>query len=134
MNCEYWSCNEDDECLTATEMEEAIDDFLNENDDLPAKLTVYGFNHVVIDKKTKDWLVRQTLEDMLERLDDEYGNPDDNITKATEETKAASKEFVDKIVSSYYVWRCDQVAKVEINMAEWLKEHDPELLDRIKVE
>lgn len=47
------------------------------------------------------------LEDILERLDEEYGDPDDFGTTPSENMKKASLELAKVIIKDYHVWRCE---------------------------
>jgi hypothetical protein len=129
----YWSCNEYEELLTETSIDDAVQQFVDNaaENEIPNMLTVYGFNPVKINKNIKDVFGLSALENMVERLDEDFGNPDDD-SELTEEMKVAAKDFSEKIIDLYHVFRCEQVDEVEINMVEWCKENDPELIPKIK--
>ncbi len=111
----FWSCT-DPEMLTHTEIEEAIDEFLEDQDEgaeLPHILEVKGYATQIPNAET---IAERVLENLLENyLDDEYGDPDE-YTKATDIMKYHAKIFVENILKEYKVWMCEQVCKKTINL------------------
>ncbi len=50
------------------------------------------------------------LEDLLERLDEEYGNQmDGEPTKQTKRMQKAAHVFVARVIREFQVWTCEQV-------------------------
>jgi uncharacterized protein YqcC (DUF446 family) len=124
----YWSCNEDEEMLTATDPDEAVREFVDDAVELPNKIEVFGFAPMAVDWDDEG---DTALTNMIERIDEEFGNPEEK-TEITEGMKAAAKEFSDKISKLYHVFACEHISVDTIDMAEWLKENDPERIKDIK--
>lgn len=127
---EYWDCEEDAEMLYYESMDEAIESYLDSQLDLEDiwstyTLTVYGF---VPSNPTKLKLEGNILETVLEWLDEEYG-PDDDYTKPTDAMIEAEDIFIEAILKEYRSRRYKAVEKVEINVAEWVKENRPDWLE-----
>ncbi len=114
-----WSCSQDDEVLTHTDPDDAITDYLEnvytgEVKDMPATVTVYGFAPMVIPDIFTSALVCWVLEDILERLDEDYGNQIDlDPTTPGNEMKDAARLYVATILKHYDIWSCEQVCKEE---------------------
>lgn len=67
---------------------------------------------------------------VLERLDEEYGDPDGYTgTEPTQAMKDAEKAFIDTIVSEYFVWACEPIVTEQIDAMAWVKEHRPDWLE-----
>ena len=101
---EFWG-DKDDGNLTHTEMDDAIESALDGVDvvnALPETIEVCGFAHMEL--PSAESLARHVLEDFLEKLDDEYGNPDGDYTEKTDGMKEAAKEFVAAVLDNYTVW------------------------------
>ena len=128
---DFWGC-EDDEVLTHTEMDVAIEEELdarNGIDGLPRTLEICGF--VRADKPTAESLLDNGLEYLLEYLDDNYGNPEE-YTVPTDTMKEAAKVFVQAVLNEYTVWSCSIVKRKTIDVAQWAKDNRPEWLDETK--
>lgn len=52
------------------------------------------------------------LDNLLERLDDEHGDPNSNGTEPSEDMKKAALELTKAIVKDYYVFSCSLTGKV----------------------
>lgn len=128
----YWTCNENDEILTETDLNEAIQKFIDnyEEEEIPSKIKVFGYNPMTINESYKYRLGLCALENFVESLDEKYGNPDE-YTEITEEMKSIAKDFCDKIVKIYEVWSCEQVDVVEIDMIKWCAENEYDLKKKI---
>jgi hypothetical protein len=127
----YWTCNESDEVLTAESVDDAIQYFVDEVEVVPRKLKVYGFAQIEIPPNAKDRIGKYVLENIIEILDDDWGNPEDG-SEITEEMRTASQDFAGKILDLYHVWRCEKVEEVEVDMVAWCTENEPELLKIIE--
>lgn len=74
-----------------------------------------------------------TAERIIERLDEEYGNPDgDNGTVViTDKAKELYAAFVNEIVGAYVPWSCEidkAVPPIVVNVREWVEKNNPEWL------
>jgi hypothetical protein len=81
----------------------------------PVKVDVY--RRMVVSDKDKSHLAEVLLEDLLDRLDEEHGDPMATaIPRDEPEMLAAARAFVDSVVSKYKVWACEPTgAVVEIS-------------------
>lgn len=66
------------------------------------------------------------LDDVLERLDEEFGDPDGDHFEPTPAMKEAEKAFVEVIRREYKPWMCEEVCRKTINVAEWIKQNRPD--------
>jgi len=124
----FWG-DKDDEHLTFAEMDDAIESILDGMDDinaLPETIDVCGFARM--EPNAKSEAVR-VLERTLSDLDQEYGNPDGNYTKATDSMQEAAKTFVAAVLDEYTVWACDIVKRETVNVQAWIKENRPDWIE-----
>lgn len=122
---EFWGY-EDDELLTAGDLNECIEDKLDamHPEPWPETITLCGFVPKTV--KAGPW-AEDILERTLEWIDDNYGPPDD-YTVVTTRMQQAAKEFEAAILSEYFVWRCEKVCEETVNCQEWVAEHCPHWL------
>lgn len=131
----FWSLGDEEE-LTFDEIDDVVEDFLDNFwepdmtpqqflDKIPEEIEVIGYKRM---KPTVEQCDR-ALEDLLEFLDEEYGNPNGEATKPTEAMKAAEREFIEKVLAEYEVWACEPSGEKEtINCRDWIKTNRPEWL------
>lgn len=125
MNTEpkYWTCG-DGERLTHTDIHDAVIDHIDNalydtpEPDWPETVTVVGYAQDVISDRTKQNVAERALETVIEYLDEDYG-PDEGLTGYTDEMREAAKEFIEKIVAEFPVWRCTEVTRVEVNLSDF---------------
>jgi len=126
---DFWGL-EDDENLTHTEMDDAIESILDgtgDIKDLPETIEVCGF--VYLDLPSVESLASRVLGDFIEGLDENYSNPDAGYTKETGTMKEAAVAFVTTVLEKYKVWACDLVKRETINVREWIKENRSDWLE-----
>lgn len=126
---EMWG-GEDDEILTALDIEDAIESILDcpPDSDFPGVVEVWGYKR----RSVEDLSILdpdQLLEDILERLHEEYGSPLGDIPEPTEKMKKAATELSKAVAEDYQVWACDPVLIVEVDSMKWIKEHRPDWLE-----
>jgi hypothetical protein len=123
---EFWG-SDDEEYLYYSDQDEYIESILDEppeiSDPLPEKLIVWGWARAII--TDKDLSFFHPLEDVLERLDENYGSPDES-TEATDAMKEAEKAFLEVIRKEYTPWVCKPVVSEEIIVADWIKKNRPD--------
>lgn len=71
------------------------------------------------------------LMDVIERLHEDYGNPDDCYPEEsiTQAMKDAEQAFLEVVMREYRVWMCEPTGnRVTVNALEWAREHEPEWL------
>ena len=125
---EFWD-DEGTEILNYTDKDEAIEYILDGLDELPAKYEICGYARRIMTESAES-LGDSVLDDLLERLDDEYGGEDE--TERTDEMKKAATIFANKMLSLYSVWQCEIVKRETIDVKEWVKENRPDWLDHQK--
>jgi len=150
----FWTCDDSVETLSDTEMDEAIESYLDrfwpsawefkdrENERvlafvaaLPAKLEVYGFVRSVVPAHMLD--PDDVIDEAMQKLDeDELGDAfgdtswEDRISpEGLESVKAAAYAFTAAVLKNYVPWSCDKVKTVEVDPLVWIKENRPEWLD-----
>lgn len=107
----FWSCEEGQERLIHTTIKDAIEDYVDQMypDTAPESLKVYGYAPMEV--TDVEWHSRWVLDKLLIRLDEEYGDPDGDYSGETEAMKAASLEFVGKVLQDYAVFACEEVER-----------------------
>lgn len=122
----FYDC-ESAEILTHESPYAAIDDWYgNVGRDCPDTVTVDGYAPLVVSVNTVG--VERLLEEALERLDEELGNPDAEPTEPTEAMKKAADALAAVIVAEYVPWACEKVSSEVVNMKQWLKDNPQELV------
>jgi hypothetical protein len=121
-------------CVSDTEQlvenkDDAIEFYLNDCDEAfirnPAsKLVVEEYVRLVVSPKECLFV----LENLLERLDDEYR---EEATDPTQKMKDAELAFIKAVLEDYEVYNCERTGHTEeVNVLEWVKEHNPKWLEK----
>lgn len=123
-NVVFWTCDEDEEYLTHESMDEAIEEALDEFEeieDFPEALTVYGFARAIVNKENFKQIVLEASHGFLaENYDGEDGH------EANEEIENACDLFIQTYIDNYTPWQCRLVKEEIINVKEWIaKEQYP---------
>lgn len=130
---DFWSCV-DTEHLVHDDRDAAIEDHLDgllspETRDvlaaLPAEIEVMGYERMRPTPKD----VGDFLDDVLTRLDEEYGDPDGDGTKSTPRMLEAERAFIAAVLDDYQSWACEQTHSETVNVADWVREHRPDWLE-----
>jgi len=107
----YYSTRPDEERLLHETAEDAVEALLDDMSEdalaaLPDTVPVYGWVRTSI----KGHLTpEETVDDMLEYLDEEYGDPDGNMTnERTPAMVEAAKAFIAAIEADYIPWTCER--------------------------
>jgi hypothetical protein len=125
----FWSCENVDE-LRHTDADDAVEDYLESMDinweDEEATVSVYGYARMRVSAH-----VRTGLEDILEAIDEEYGDP--NTTRSirdmiTPGMEAAFEALVEAIEKDYQSWQCEVVEERHVLVLAWVREHKPHWL------
>jgi hypothetical protein len=117
---------DDPEHLSHEDIHECIEDYLDGGaPKLEHEFEVQAYRTMTVNKS---WF--RPLEDLIERLDDEYGSPDEATTfpeEIRELLKEAERKFVDLVVEHYPVWACEKIGEpIKVNGLEWAKQWRPE--------
>jgi hypothetical protein len=71
----------------------------------------------------------QPLEDILDTLDEEFGNPYGDSFEPTAKMKDAEQAFLRVVEKEYVPWACEEVCRKEIDVLKWVKENRPNWLE-----
>jgi len=127
-----WSCREDDERLSHYDQDDAIEEYLDAlyPDPIPdGDIEVYGFAQEEVSEKRIQREAVDVIEQLRERLDEDYGNPDDDGCIITNAQQAAAEAFVRAFLKDYKVWICRRVTTETVNAREWCAKNNPEWLE-----
>jgi hypothetical protein len=92
---------------------------------LPDEITVYGYSHQVLNPQR---IGEHALDELLEYLDDEYGDPDGGSEEPTDAMRAAAQAFAEAVVKDFVVWACDEVEQRVVDVEAWIRKHRPDWL------
>lgn len=134
-NIDFWDCDEGAEHLRHTAMDEAIESHLDGLwddmtadaflDVMPDELKVYGFVHEALG----DISCLNVLDNALERLDEEHGDPEGRVTTDSNEAmKKAEATFLSVLQDEYEVWACQHIITETVDPKAWVREHCPHWL------
>lgn len=123
----FWG-EKDDERLTHTTPDDAIEAIIDGHHPTPiaeiGTVTVHEFAPM---KPRVAGGMFGPLESLLERLEEEYGDPEGRDVKPTEAMLAAEKAFIDAVLAEYKPWTCEPTGNVvTVNALEWAREHAPD--------
>ena len=124
---EYWD-SEDEERLTHTDREEAIESILDDIGKLPEKIEICGFARMKLPEAES--LATDVLERLLEGLDEDYGDPEGDYTNGTAEMKEAAVKFIATVLDEYVSWACEIVKRETVDVAAWVKKNRPDWLEQ----
>jgi len=105
----YYGCK-DQERLDSSP-EEVIERLMDDESysDFPIKVYVFKPMDIAKDAET---LSKDILDDILERLDENYSDPDGDCTEPTEDMKKASIELAKVILKDYTPWMCESTGEI----------------------
>jgi len=91
-------------------------------------VTVYVYRRVTARCPT---FAQDIVDDLLERLDVEYGNPDGGGgAKATKKMLKAAEALIKTVEDEYIPWVCERTGEtVRIDAVEWCRWNEPQLLE-----
>lgn len=116
---QLWSCNRDEEQLRATTIADAVDEWYGwSTEPVPEHVVVYGFAPVEL-PRAEHFMSGDLLEIILERLDEDHGNPEE-YTEPTEGMKEAERMFVRAVLDEYHVWQCEQVCEKRVRVRDYI--------------
>lgn len=122
----FWS-GQEPEILTHEEIDEAVEEVLDDCDVLPETITINGYAPMGISLKLH---ADRVLDDLLEMLCEEYGDPDaGKYPDKTPGMIAASEAFCAAVANSFPVWACEVVCEKTIEVMPWVKANRPDWLE-----
>ncbi len=123
----YWDVA-NKEYLTHACKEEAIEYILDDIDGpLPKVIEICGYARMDTGLEPGP-LADTILEDLLEKVDEEYGSPDESF-EPTDEMVEAAKELAKTFIDGYVPWACEIVARESVDVAEWVEKHMPHWME-----
>jgi hypothetical protein len=114
---ELWG-KEDAEYLHCVDKNEAIAEALDDMGELPETIKICGYARMKISTATFS-----PLEEIIEVLDENFGDPEGAATELTEVMEEAEKAFLAVIEKEYKPWACEIVTTETVNVKEWVKEY-----------
>lgn len=123
-------CAEDscDERLDCYELGEAIHQALQAvHPDIPETLTMIGWCRMKAELPAD-----LALEWAFNYLDQELADPDGDAPEPTPAMRAAAEAFCAVMVREYTPWACEEVCREVVDVKEWAKVNDQELLAEIE--
>lgn len=122
-NPSFWGM-EDEERLSCTEIGERVQKFCEDyegDEPIPETIELIGFDSMKVNEGSyAEWL----LDNLLETLDEEYGDPDGDGTEPTEGMKQAANEFIKKVFSEYHAWNCEIVCKKTVHIKDYISDDE----------
>lgn len=140
----FWTCDDDAETLSHTDMDEAVEEHLDKFFDfrepasaalarMPETVTAYGMSRRTIPEGEPALDVDALVERILEDLAEEYGDPDgcyDPLdSDGAEAVKLMAGALMATVRARYRSWSCEQTTEVEVNVKEWIAENRPDWLE-----
>jgi hypothetical protein len=116
----FWSTQEDDDMLCESDMDQVVQDYLDQHtlEDGETELTVYGFASV--ECRIKEGT---SLDNLMEYLDEDYGDSNGYGTEKTQAMKDAEKVFHEIVLREYKPGTYEVVEKRTINIDQWCKDN-----------
>jgi len=118
----YWSVGDEEE-LYHHNIDEAIEAFIDDchPDKPPEIIELVGYKRM--EPKASSYTDR-VLDDLLDRIDEEHGNPGGDPNAATDKMHSAARVFVKAVLADYTPWACEPVVRQTVNTAEWMKKNE----------
>lgn len=119
-----WSVNPDVERLIHTDIGSAIEEWFDDfdGDVIPETVTVHGFAPMDLPKPER--IAGQILEQVLERLDEDYSDPDGDSTVADQVMKDAALTCAKAILGAYRVWTCEKVSEEVVKVRDYISDEE----------
>lgn len=116
----YFSHNYEVEQLYCDSIDEAMQEYVDDVDHSKwdKQVEIYRYEPMKISDAQKQRWSEWALENLIENLDEEHGDPDGETT-ITKEMETAAREFVDKVIAGYHVWSCEKVETIKVDLVEW---------------
>lgn len=120
----YWDHN-NAEILYYTEIDDAIENYLDGLNPIPKEIEMIEYESKVLPIDCIE--LKFGLTNILENIDEIYGNPEDDYTIPTDNMIKAYETLKDIIVKEYQVWSCEKTGKKQlINCEDWVRNNRPD--------
>ena len=133
---EMWGIHDNDVIPLQFDFHEAVIYYLDgiggKLKDLPETIEVVGYRRKEVTKRDL-YYMNSPLEQIIEYLDDEWGDPDGEFDQSGwKEMSAAEDQFLQVIIDNYVPWACEEIpeTKETVNVQEWIKENVPEWIQQ----
>lgn len=131
MTEKYFYGEAEQEVYTCDSLDEYVQEIVDNTHpaDLPLK--------IIVQKMAPEEISDQNFEvlnDLLERLDEDFSNPDDSDgTKPTEAMRFAEELFIATMKREYKNYWLDCVGKIEVDLLKWCRENGyPECAEELQ--
>lgn len=122
-----------DETVWSKGIDEVIEAVLDETEVQDGTLQIYGY--VRMDIPSSVLSGEGILEQVIEQVEEEYGDPDGSgVWVATVAVKEAAERLAEQIRHDYPVWPCESVLSVDVDVRKWIEENNPEWLEEEEAE
>ena len=119
----FWDADDGAEELSHDELEGAVEYALDNihPGPYPEELEIFGFRRMKLGDN--DITAEGVLQDILERLDEEYGDPngDDPYAAVSAAMSNAAERFVKVFRAKYVPWSCETACRIVIKTAPYLE-------------
>jgi len=122
--------SEHQETYRCTELEEAVSEELEDAstecelimalDEMAWPMIIVEVKPMVISPTEIIMLADSALENLLDGLDETYGDPGGDYTNQSVVMKNAARAFVSDVVSAYHVWACEECGRHEVSREQAL--------------
>jgi len=131
----YWGC-EGQERFCYDNLYEAVQDFIDNEycapmtkEELRKAGDVVFYEIAPMKLNAKNWYGK-CLANLLERIDEDYGDPENEPDEPTEKMKVVEKAFIDVVIAEYKPFMCIETGnREEVNLLKWVEENCPEDLE-----
>ena len=121
----YWHWSNDAETLAFTTPGAAVDDYVEylhqvelgeDPPPIPEYVTLYGYAPMAIQLPDPEWI----LDELLDRIEEEYGDPD-GPREPTDRMRAAASEFIDLVVEEWgEPYWCEVVETRQVKVRDYV--------------
>lgn len=121
----FYSADPDAERLSATSVTEAVIDYFDQHGDPISRdelieVTSYRPMELPPRERLAEWLI----DEIRERLDDQYADPDDSASAMCDsDVLAPALALADAIRKHYIVWACEPVETSTVKVADHVPSH-----------
>ena len=129
---DFYTCYSDAETLHCTQLDEAVEEYIDEGDLCDGVVVVFQHKRRVL--LPDEWALNpdEILSETLQRLDEEYGGGDDEVSPTLAMLEAA-RALADVIRREYEPWQCELLAEtITVDVAKWIKENRPDWLENAR--
>jgi hypothetical protein len=120
---DFWG-EEGQERLSDSCIDDCIEYIVDMIEDLDVTIEAVAFSMMKVQVN-----LDSILADIVENLDEEYGDPDGDAHTPTQSMIDAANQLARVIEKDYAPWACEAIGTVEVDVFSWVKEHRPDWLE-----